>query len=194
METLWPRDEPLLAGVTEPARSARTGCGSQPAHPSGRRSPGLARPGVPALRGLRPHPGPPAGRAVALLEGWLRLLSTWVLARATVTYCDLGAPGTHRSTACSGVALTPAAARRRAVPARVKRKGFHVRRHAGGPGSLPGAGRHRAAGPFREPGGAGPGGALRRRRPGRPQAPPTRFAGRAQPAPTRRADRCLRSG
>ena len=121
METLWPRTDPLLAEVLEPSRSTGTGRGSAPARPSPFRLRGLAQP-VASRRD-------PPRRLVALLEGWLRALVIWALARAAAAvrterplghhHPDPGARGTPDFARVSRPGLEarrPAPARRLGAP------------------------------------------------------------------------------
>ena len=200
MKTLWPRTEPLLAEAIEPARFAGTGRGS--GSPAARPSPLTvrrpARPGVPAHRavtspvGRSPATAARAALALALLAGWLRVLAAWGWNRATslparhvpkFDQIDRGARGArHHSTLRPAPTPRSAGGRRRAVPARDTRKGFHVRRErSGGPPGLRRAGCRSAAGTRR--GRAGPDRG-RRGRCDRPQAAAPRFAGWSQSSPS----------
>src|SRR5579872_2682940 len=198
MNTLWPRTEPLLAEVLEPARFAGTGrgSGSHAARPSPLTVRRPARPGVPADRAVIS----PTGRssvtaagavlALALVAGWLRALAVWGWTRATASRArhvpkfdqiDQGAGGARdHSTPRPAPTTASAGGRRRAAPARDTRKGFHVRRdRSGGPPGLRRAGCRGAAGSRR--GRAGPGGG-RRGWCHCPQAAASRIAGWPQPA------------
>src|SRR5579884_206416 len=197
MDTLWPRTESLLAEAIEPARFAGTGRGS--GSPAARPSPLTvwrpARPGAPVDRAVT-SPGrsslTAAGAvlAVALVAGWLRALAVWGWMRATspsdrhvpkFDQIDTGADGARdHSTPRPAPTTASAGGRRRAVPARDTRKGFHVRRdRSGGPPDLRRAGCRGATGAGR--GRAGPGGG-RRGRCECPQAAASRVAGWPQPA------------
>src|SRR2546423_6750847 len=195
MKTLWPRTEPLLAEAIEPSRFAGTGRGSGTgaARPSPLTVRRPARPGASAHRDTRmPATAARAALALALLAGRLRVLAAWGWIRAAslqgrhgpkFNQIDRGAGGApHHSTLRPPWTCGSAGRRRRAVPARDSRKGFHVRRErSGGPPGLRRTGCRGAAGPGR--GRAGPDRG-RRGRGSRPQAAAPRVAGWSQSAPS----------
>ena len=211
MNTLPPREHPLLAEVEEPDRrlagdmSQATGTIPGAGARVARFAQGhqrLSRPRVVASR------APKLADLLPLLAGCLLALVALVRraptpARSTTlgsqppapesdsgnahpslaSHRAHGATGTPHSTACHG--RKSAVARRRAAVACVPRKGSNVRRDdAGGPGDLRRAGWPPTPGSRRR--GFGLAWRLPLRRGSAAQTSPARFAGRAQPAPPER--------